>query len=217
VQHDIAVASPFHSAGTSLALELATPIAAGDVVAVFASYDSLGTAPVISDDAGDSFVMVQSVSDLVDSQDAAAAYAVTTGAATTITLTQPIAACCQILVVEELRGVDPQAPLDAHIGSAQATVTAVIDGATTGPTSTSVAGDYVFAASVLAANRPLQSIAAGTGFTTVDARTQSSLGGNAVTSESATLSVAGPLAATFTYSIATTNALSLALAFRPAP
>jgi hypothetical protein len=116
------------------------------------------------------------------------------------------------MLIHEIAGTDPTAPLDTHSTHHQNPNTSP-DNVTSGSAMTTVDGDYIFAATSDAANASGQTISAGTDET---AREMPAIpGGNPMVSEDEIQMTAGTITSTFTFSANGGASLTAQIAFKP--
>ena len=204
---------PWNNDGMTITATLPQPSAAGDLLAIYVSFEGSTSLASVTDDQSDPYTIVQTLTDSGDGQKSATAYAANVPAGvTTIVANLAQSKCCRLIVVHELRGVDPATPLDNYSGQHQSSTGTDTDGVTTGPMTTTSANDYIFAVTSNSSNDNGQAITVGTNETLQVVLLPSK--GNPAVSEDQIQAVPGPISSTFTYST-DGSALTQQMAFRP--
>jgi|HubBroStandDraft_6_1064221.scaffolds.fasta_scaffold177536_3 hypothetical protein len=213
VQSASGFSSPWTSSSSSIAATFSSAVSAGDLIAVYVSYAGNTSLQGVSDSLGNSYAVVDTVSDDDDTQKSSTAYARNIAAGTdTVTVRLDGGVCCRVVIAHELSGADPNAPLDGHSSHEEDSTGTHTDGVTSGTMTTTAGLDYIFAGTSDGAAAGGQHITAGTGFEL--RATPAISNGNATASEDETQVAAGAMTSTFTFA-ANGNALSLQMAFKP--
>jgi hypothetical protein len=212
VQGATAWASPWSESSTTIAATLTHAIEPGSVIAVYVTYASAATVTSVIDSVGNTYAVVDSITDGGDEQSATTAWATaTTGGIDTVTVQLSSAQCCRAILVHEISGASASAALDAHSALEQPAITAT-DQVTSDASTTTVAGDYVFAATIDAANASGQMIRPGTG--ELERLSPMIPNGPASMSEDEIAHAAGAVTSTFTFSVSGSS-LTAQMAFKP--
>jgi len=144
---------------------------------------------------------------------------ITTGGASTITITLSRDTGYRSMLVHEVSGRHATAPVDASSFNFQATPTTAIDNITSGPATTTVDGCYIFGVTA-AESTGARGINAGTGFTEILAAPGSGTAPNAgegsISSEQLVQTTAGSIAATFTLTGTSAPVGTMLMALKPA-
>ncbi len=220
VQSKSGVASPFSATGTTITATFTSNVVAGHLIAVYVTYDNGGgiTLNSVTDSLGNTYTIVQTLTDTVNVQKSSVAYAKNiAGGANTVTATFSAAICCRLIIVHEISGADTAAPLDGNFGQLQAAPGTGVNAVTTGNMTTTANGDYIFGATSDSAQATNQTISAGTGETIRENNSQAAIGGNATASEDKIQATAGAVASTFTFNVAGGASLTLQMAFKRCP
>ena len=204
---------PWNNDGSTITATLAQPSAAGDLIAIFVSYEGSTSLASVTDDQNDTYTIVQTVNDSGNTQKSSTAYAENVSAGvTTIVAKLAQSKCCRLIVAHELRGTDPAAPLDGFSGQHQSSSSTNPDGVATGPMTTTGTYDYIFAVTTNSSNESGQAITAGSSATVRVELMPTD--GNPACSEDQIQVAPGDVSSTFTYS-ADGSALTQQLAFKP--
>ncbi len=213
VQAASGFASPWSSSSSSIVATFSNATAAGDLIAVYVSYAGNTSVQGVSDSLGNSYTVVDTVDDGDDTQKSSTAYAKNIAAGTdTVTVKLDGSVCCRVVIVHELGGADPAAPLDAHSGHEEGSTGTSSNAVTSGTMTTTSDHDYIFAGTSDGKAASGQHITAGTGFEL--RATPAISNGNATVSEDATQAAHGAMTSAFTFA-ASGNALTLQMAFKP--
>jgi hypothetical protein len=201
---------------TTVPVTFTSNVVAGNLIAVWVTWgSSTATLNSVTDSLGNTYTIVQTVTNTTNSQRSAMAYAKNiAGGANTVTATFSASIDYRGIIVHEISGADQTAPLDGNAGQWQTGPGLGTDAVSSGSFTTTKNGDYIFGASMntgVACAGP----AAGTGFT---AREAPACGGHSIQpiSEDRIQSAAGSIAATFTAS-SNNSHLTQAMAFAAAP
>jgi hypothetical protein len=205
--------APWGNAVVSYGLPLSPDPVGGDVLAVYLTFDGRVNLMSLADSAGNTYAIVQSITDSTNQQKAVVAWARVAGTgATTVTPTFDNNGCCNAIIVHELRGVSTATPLDDHAGQFQSSTGTGTDAVSSGNATTHVPYAYLFAGTTNSSNTGGESISPGTGETVREALKPPS--GNVTSSEDRVVAAPGQVASTFTFSKSGT-ALTLEMAFEP--
>jgi len=206
---------------TTISATFASNVVAGNLIAVYVTYDGTGTLNSVTDSLGNTYTIVQTLSDGTHVQKSATAYAKNiAGGANTVTATFASAICCRLIIAHEITGADTAAPLDGGLGvgfsgQLQAAPGNGANAVTSGNMTTVTNGDYIFGATSDSSGLTSQTISAGTGETV---RVNSSgATGNATASEENIQATAGAVASTFTFNVTAGTSLTMQMAFKPPP
>ena len=209
-----AFAKPWNSSSSSLTVAVAAD--AGDVLAVYVTYDGHASLTGVDDDQGDTWSIVDTVTDTNNNQKATSAYAASVhGGATNVTAHFSQSVCCRIVLAEELHGADAVAPLDQHSERFQNSVGSGADAVQATQVTTTAAGELVFAGTSDGNATSGQTLEAGTGALLRVGITGTDDGGNAASSEDEPQPAIGSVTAEFSPTANGGTAITLVMAFRP--
>jgi hypothetical protein len=204
---------PWNDNGSTITATLSQPSAAGDLIAIYVSYEGSTSLASVTDDQNDAYTIVQTVDDSGNTQKSSTAYAENVAAGvTTIVAKLAQSKCCRLIVAHELRGTDPAAPLDGFSGQHQSSSGTNPDGVSTGRMTTTGTGDYIFAVTSNSSNEGGQAITAGSSETMRIELMPTD--GNPACSEDQIQGGPGDVTSTFTYA-ADGDALTQQMAFKP--
>jgi hypothetical protein len=204
---------PWNTGVIAYSMTLASNPGAGNLLAVYVTFDGRVNLSSITDSAGNAYTIVQAINDSSNQQKAVMAYArVAATGPDTIMASFDSGGCCNAMIVHELHGANAATPLDTHAGQVQANAGTATDGVTTGAATSQGQYNYVFAATSNSTNTGGLVISAGTGQTLREKLVPP--GGNPTSSEDRIVAAPGAVASTFTFS-KNGAALTLEMAFRP--
>src|SRR5229473_6651810 len=219
--HILALRGTWTGTATTISATFASNVLAGNLIAVYVTYDGTGTLNSVTDSLGNTYTIVQTISDGTHVQKSATAYAKNiAGGANTVTAPFASAICCRLIIAHEITGADTAAPLDGGLGvgfsgQVQAAPGNGANAVTSGNMTTVTNGDYIFGATSDSSGLTTQTISAGTGETI---RVNSSgATGNATASEEKIQATAGAVASTFTFNVTAGTSLTMQMAFKPPP
>ena len=199
---------------STVATTFTSNVAAGNLIAVWVTWGSSSAtlcSTCVNDSLGNTYTIVQTVSR--SGKRTAMAYAKNiAGGANTVTATFSASISSRGIIVHEISGADPTAPLDGNAGQRQTTPGLGTDAVSSGSFTTTKNGDYIFGVS-LQEGSSCAGAAAGTGFTPRE--TPACVNSMQPISEDKIQSAAGSTAATFTAS-SNTSHMTQAMAFAAA-
>lgn len=197
------------SASTSAAtipITLDSAISSGSTIAGIATWSNrTATATSVTDDMGNSYTIVDDVSDTTNDQRAISFYrANITNAPITITVNLSGSESGRASNVREISGADTTAPLDKNFGAGPTAWGTGANAVTSGNQTTTANGEYIFGGTVDTSALRTANFALGTGFSTLIQDGLLSTRINTATEHQIQTS-AGAIAATFTQTAADTG------------
>ena len=212
VQEAAGYSSPWEDGGSTIAATFSNEVTAGDVIALYVTYADDTSVKSVTDSLGNTFATVDGIDDDDNGQKAGTAYVISAATGVdTVTVKLDDSACCRVVIVHELHGADPSAPLDGH-SAHEGNANTSLNDATSDAMTTTSNRDYIFAATSNSSNASGEVITAGTG---MQLRAKPSIpDGNPTVTEDSTQLQAGTTASTFTFSSGGA-ALTMQMAFKP--
>lgn len=214
VQGSGSFSMPWNTNSQTLDLTFGSTVAAGDVIAVYFSYDTSSSLDQLTDSAGDTYHTVETNGG-ADGQASLAAWALA-GSSGPLTITAKMnnGDCCLVLFAHEIAGVDTANPVDDHHSHSQNSFSTGTDDVTS-QNLNGHAGDYLFGGTTDPSPTDVPAIAAGTGFTLRVDPSVTALGANPTATEDMIVPATASVATTFTF--AEGAAITIGVAFSPAP
>lgn len=214
VQATSGIGTPWGGAGNSVASAPITTTA-GNLLAAYIVYSAATSIQAITDDAGDTWTVLDTVVDGTNHQKASIAYASNVvGGLVSVSVRFHQTECCRMIIVHEISGASTSDPVDVFGHEHQKDPSTASDSVASGTVVTTAPGDYVFAGTADSANVSGQTIAAGTEATLRAGYSNASTGGDSAATEDWTAPGVGPITSTFTFSQSNGATLTMQMALK---
>ena len=204
------------TASTTYSLSFPATIGISNAVCGIVSWDnpSVSSLTSITDDKNNTYTILRRLRAAGNSQNAASFYLSNiTNSSKTITATFSASVGWRGLALRELTGVDVTSPLNGETGQVLLPAGTTTDSVTSGPITTTFAGNYIFGGAVVTSGSRVNPFTLGTGFSLLNQTGSTST--MTMGTEHLIQSSAGPIAATFTQSI-NDNCIVFVVAFKAA-